>query len=49
MGYGISFGGDAENLAESMGYAVQSLILAVIFIYIILASQFGSFIQPSPS
>lgn len=45
-GYRISFGGDAENLAESMSYAVQSLLLAVIFIYIILASQFGSFIQP---
>jgi HAE1 family hydrophobic/amphiphilic exporter-1 len=29
-----------------MGYALQSLALAVIFIYIILASQFGSFIQP---
>jgi hydrophobic/amphiphilic exporter-1 (mainly G- bacteria), HAE1 family len=45
-GYRISFGGDAENLEESMGYALQSLALAVIFIYIILASQFGSFLQP---
>jgi HAE1 family hydrophobic/amphiphilic exporter-1 len=45
-GYRVSFGGDAENLQESMGYALQSLALAVIFIYIILASQFGSFIQP---
>ncbi len=46
VGYRISLGGDAENLAESTGYALQSLVLAVIFIYIILASQFGSFIQP---
>lgn len=46
IGYRISFGGDAENLAESMGYALQALALAVIFIYIILASQFGSFLQP---
>jgi hydrophobic/amphiphilic exporter-1 (mainly G- bacteria), HAE1 family len=46
IGYRISFGGDAENLAESTGYAIQALMLAVIFIYIILASQFGSFIQP---
>ncbi|MQW90688.1 efflux RND transporter permease subunit [Sinorhizobium saheli] len=46
VGYRISFGGDAENLAETTGYALQSLVLAVIFIYIILASQFGSFIQP---
>ena len=45
-GYRITFGGDAENLAESLGYAIQALALAVIFIYIILASQFGSFIQP---
>jgi HAE1 family hydrophobic/amphiphilic exporter-1 len=45
-GYRISFGGDAQNLDESMGYALQALALAVIFIYIILASQFGSFIQP---
>ncbi len=46
IGYRISFGGDAENLAESMGFALQSLLLAIIFIYIILSSQFGSFIQP---
>ncbi|MBB4233266.1 efflux RND transporter permease subunit [Rhizobium mongolense] len=46
LGFRISFGGDAENLAESTAYAFQSLVLAVIFIYIILASQFSSFIQP---
>ena len=45
-GYRVTFGGDAENLQESLGYALQSLALAVIFIYIILASQFGSFLQP---
>ncbi|MBB3999041.1 efflux RND transporter permease subunit [Aureimonas pseudogalii] len=45
-GYRLSFGGDAENMAESTGYAVQALGLAVIFIYLILASQFGSFLQP---
>ncbi len=31
---------------ESFIYAVQALMLAVIFIYMILASQFGSFLQP---
>ncbi|QOG06983.1 efflux RND transporter permease subunit [Aureimonas sp. OT7] len=45
-GYRIVFGGEAEDMAESMGYAVEALSLAVIFIYLILASQFGSFIQP---
>jgi len=33
-------------MTESFGYAVQALLLAVIFIYMILASQFGSFLQP---
>nr|CAA41489.1 nolI [Sinorhizobium meliloti]prf//1718309E nolI gene [Sinorhizobium meliloti] len=46
VGFRISFGGDAENLTESTAYALQSLAMAVIFIYIILACQFGSFIQP---
>ncbi len=45
-GYRIEQGGEAEDLAESTGYAAQALALAVIFIYLILASQFGSFIQP---
>jgi hydrophobic/amphiphilic exporter-1 (mainly G- bacteria), HAE1 family len=45
-GYRVTFGGEAEDMAESFGYAVQALGLAVIFIYLILASQFGSFIQP---
>jgi HAE1 family hydrophobic/amphiphilic exporter-1 len=31
---------------ESAGYAGQALLLAVILIYLILASQFGSFLQP---
>jgi hydrophobic/amphiphilic exporter-1 (mainly G- bacteria), HAE1 family len=31
---------------ESFGYAVGALALAIIFIYMILASQFGSFLQP---
>jgi hydrophobic/amphiphilic exporter-1 (mainly G- bacteria), HAE1 family len=33
-------------MAESFSFAIQALILAIIFIYMILASQFGSFIQP---
>jgi HAE1 family hydrophobic/amphiphilic exporter-1 len=45
-GYRVTFGGEAENMAESFGYAIQALGLAVIFIYLILASQFGSFLQP---
>lgn len=45
-GYRTSFGGDAENMQESINHALSALSLAVIFIYLILASQFGSFLQP---
>ena len=45
-GYGYQFGGSTKNMAESFGYAVSALALAVIFIYMILASQFKSFLQP---
>lgn len=42
----VTFGGEAEDMAESLGYAVEALVLAVVFIYLVLASQFGSFLQP---
>ena len=45
-GYQFQYGGQSQEMAESMGYAVAALSLAVIFIYLILASQFGSFLQP---
>ena len=45
-GYRIGVGGDAEQLAETAGIAGSALLLAVIFIYFILASQFASFVQP---
>ena len=41
-----SFGGSTKNMNESFAYAVGALGLAVIFIYMILASQFRSFLQP---
>jgi hydrophobic/amphiphilic exporter-1 (mainly G- bacteria), HAE1 family len=45
-GYSYQFGGSTKNMAESFNYAVSALALAVIFIYMILASQFKSFLQP---
>ncbi|MBV6520329.1 MAG: Multidrug resistance protein MdtB [Gemmatimonadaceae bacterium] len=45
-GYRTIFGGDVQNLNETKGYVLQALILAVVFIYLILASLFGSFFQP---
>ncbi|HMW22190.1 MAG TPA: efflux RND transporter permease subunit [Burkholderiaceae bacterium] len=40
------FGGSTKDMAESFAYAVSALAMGVIFIYMILASQFRSFIQP---
>ncbi len=45
-GYRYEFGGSTKNMAESFGYALSALALAVVFIYMILASQFKSFLQP---
>jgi len=45
-GYRLATGGGNKDMTESFSYALQSLVLAVVFIYMILASQFGSFIQP---
>ncbi len=45
-GYRYQFSGSTKNMAESFGYAISALVLAVVFIYMILASQFKSFLQP---
>ncbi|MBI5333144.1 MAG: efflux RND transporter permease subunit [Burkholderiales bacterium] len=45
-GYGIRFGGSTQDMQDAFGYALQALAMAVIFIYMILASQFRSFTQP---
>ena len=45
-GYRFVFGGSTKDMNESAAYAGQALLLAVILIYLILASQFGSFLQP---
>jgi hydrophobic/amphiphilic exporter-1 (mainly G- bacteria), HAE1 family len=45
-GYRVIFGGSTKNMNESFQYAVGALALAVVFIYMILASQFKSFLQP---
>ena len=45
-GYRYTFGGSTKNMQESFTYALSALALAVVFIYMILASQFRSFLQP---
>ncbi|MFZ1181415.1 MAG: efflux RND transporter permease subunit [Herbaspirillum sp.] len=45
-GYRYQIGGSTRNMNESFGYAMGALVLAIVFIYMILASQFASFLQP---
>ena len=45
-GYRIVMSGDTEAMVESFGYMFEALILAVVFVYLILAAQFESFIAP---
>ncbi len=45
-GYSYQFSGSTKDMGEAFGYAISALLLAVVFIYMILASQFKSFLQP---
>ncbi|HEX8430073.1 MAG TPA: efflux RND transporter permease subunit, partial [Longimicrobium sp.] len=45
-GYSVTLGGETEQLEETAGYVMESILLAVILIFLILASQFESFTQP---
>lgn len=45
-GYSIAMAGDTEIMDESNRYLGEALLLAIIFVYLILAAQFESFIDP---
>ena len=45
-GYRFDFGGEQQDFVETVGYMGEALTMAVVFLYIILASQFGSLLQP---
>ncbi|MDH5340564.1 MAG: efflux RND transporter permease subunit, partial [Rubrivivax sp.] len=45
-GYSFDIGGQMQEQAEAFGGLLGAMALAAIFIYIVLASQFGSFVQP---
>lgn len=45
-GYTFDFAGQADRMRESFGYLTFALVLAVIIVYMVLASQFESFIHP---
>lgn len=45
-GYRYKIGGSTRDMEEAFHYSSQALLLAIVFIYMILAAQFNSFIQP---
>jgi HAE1 family hydrophobic/amphiphilic exporter-1 len=45
-GYSVQLGGETEQLEETAGYVVEAIVLAVVLIFLILASQFESLTQP---
>ena len=45
-GYSVRLGGETQDFRDTVGYILESLTLAIVFIYLVLASQFGSFLQP---
>ncbi len=45
-GVQTSWEGQAKMMGDSFGHVVVALVLAIIFVYMILASQFNSFIHP---
>lgn len=46
-GYSFDTQGANADMAESAGYALTAITLSIIFIYIVLGSQFNSFIHPA--
>jgi HAE1 family hydrophobic/amphiphilic exporter-1 len=46
QGYRIEVGGEQQEMSELSSAALAALGLAIVFIYFVLASQFGSFLQP---
>jgi HAE1 family hydrophobic/amphiphilic exporter-1 len=45
-GYSAGFAGEADDMAETFSYMAEALLLAVISVYLILAAQFESFLDP---
>jgi HAE1 family hydrophobic/amphiphilic exporter-1 len=45
-GYRIEYGGDVEMMGDMFKNMVLALVIGIIFIYIVLGSQFNSFLHP---
>ena len=46
-GYSFDTQGANADMAESAGYALTAITLSILFIYIVLGSQFNSFLHPA--
>lgn len=46
IGYRVVLQGEARELGDTAGYVIFALVLALTLVYMVLASQFDSFIQP---
>ncbi len=46
LGYQVRLKGRAEEFAKTAGYMAMAFIMAIVLVYMVLASQFNSFIQP---
>ena len=45
-GYQVTFGGSARTLSQAGNDFMLAIVLSILFIYMVLASQFNSFIHP---
>ncbi len=45
-GYQFEFGGEAKNLRDTAYYFLVALVLSIVFMYLILAAQFESWLNP---
>jgi len=46
LGYKVRLKGRAEEFAKTAGYMLLAFVMAIVLVYMVLASQFNSFIQP---
>jgi HAE1 family hydrophobic/amphiphilic exporter-1 len=46
LGYTVRFVGQAEEFGKTVGYMLLAFSMAIILLYMVLASQFNSFLQP---
>jgi len=46
LGYKVRLKGRAEEFSKTAGYMALAFVMAIVLVYMVLASQFNSFIQP---